>query len=167
MLGFFFLVFFAPFPNTKIYLQVPIWVVESNELFSWNCNICILPKTLKESHQGYWQPLMKGFIKLELQRINFKTIEATHLMTGLGATLLPLSPEEREVALVWRAILVAVLCLSEKPQDFFTGSPPTKPLKASVIAKACVQSIYILRRLYKTDVFLEKRDNQKRRARSQ
>ena len=107
---------------------------------------------------------MKGFIKLELQRINFKTIEATHLMTGLGATLLPFSPEEREVALVWRAILVAVLGLSEKPQDFFTGSSPRKPLKASVIAKACVQSIYILRRLYKTEVFIGKTGQSKEKS---
>ena len=40
--------------------------------------------------------------------INCKTIDAIHLITGLGATLLPCSPEVSEVALVWRAILVAL-----------------------------------------------------------
>ena len=78
-------------------------------------------------------------------------------MTGLGATLLPFSPEEREVALVWRAILAAELCLSEKPPDCLRGHPPKNSLNASVIAEAYVQSIYILRYLYKTEVFEEKR----------
>ena len=54
--------------------------------------------------------------------INCKTIDAIHLITGLGATLLPCSPEVSEVALVWRAILVA-LSLWKATRIFYWVTP--------------------------------------------
>ena len=65
-------------------------------------------KKIKQISTSQVQDPHTGVIKLELSSINLKPVDAIHLITGPGATLLPFSPEVREVALVWRAILVAL-----------------------------------------------------------
>ena len=120
-------------------------------------------KKIKQISTSQVQDPHTGVIKLELSSINLKTVDAIHLITGPGATLLPFSPEVREVALVWRAILVALTL----KRLFYGISSKRELLKTSVIAKAYVQSTNILSYLYKTEVFTEIWDNLKRRTISQ
>ena len=112
-------------------------------------------KKIKQISTSQVQDPHTGVIKLELSSINLKTVDAIHLITGPGATLLPFSPEVREVALVWRAILVALTL----KRLFYGISSKRELLKTSVIAKAYVQSTNILSYLYKTEVFTEIWDN--------
>ena len=118
-------------------------------------NVVQLPKKIKQISTSQVQDPHTGVIKLELSSINLKTVDAIHLITGPGATLLPFSPEVREVALVWRAILVALTL----KRLFYGISSKRELLKTSVIAKAYVQSTNILSYLYKTEVFTEIWDN--------
>ena len=73
-------------------------------------NVVQLPKKIKQISTSQVQDPHTGVIKLELSSINLKTVDAIHLITatGHGGTLLPFSLEVREVALVWRAILLAL-----------------------------------------------------------
>ena len=103
-------------------------------------NVVQLPKKIKQISTSQVQDPHTGVIKLELSSINLKTVDAIHLITGPGATLLPFSPEVREVALVWRAILVALTL----KRLFYGISSKRELLKTSVIAKAYVQSTNIL-----------------------
>ena len=118
-------------------------------------NVVQLPKKIKQISTSQVQDPHTGVIKVELSSINLKTVDAIHLITGPGATLLPFSPEVREVALVWRAILVALTL----KRLFYGISSKRELLKTSVIAKAYVQSTNILSYLYKTEVFTEIWDN--------
>ena len=103
-------------------------------------NVVQLPKKIKQISTSQVQDPHTGVIKVELSSINLKTVDAIHLITGPGATLLPFSPEVREVALVWRAILVALTL----KRLFYGISSKRELLKTSVIAKAYVQSTNIL-----------------------
>ena len=81
-------------------------------------------KKIKQISTSQVQDPHTGVIKLELSSINLKTVDAIHLITGPGATLLPFSPEVREVALVWRAILVALTLKRLFLRDLLkTGTP--------------------------------------------
>ena len=89
--------------------------------------------------------------------------QRTHLKAGRGVSLVSFPSDERDVALVWRAILPIVLQLSEN----FTGFQPKSPLKASPTAQmASIQSIgkYIFVINCTQHVSVEKLENQREEA---